>query len=152
MMTKSLGWSDLIGIVKRGNVDPPNRVERSEKEWRDLLSDDEFRIKVKAIIAEHDFWKELAKTYQINSKIRDEVTNQMKWTKKEIANIKTNAENEIIKLYSRTRHSPFDENHSCSLFVSSLTFLSARYEIVNLRNNAMHGRIVTSPEMSQMGK
>lgn len=39
-----LTWKDVLQFANKGNPDPPRRVEKTEKEWRELLTDEEFRI------------------------------------------------------------------------------------------------------------
>jgi peptide-methionine (R)-S-oxide reductase len=37
-------WSDVLNLAKKGNLAPDRRVEKSEAEWLEILSPDEFRI------------------------------------------------------------------------------------------------------------
>jgi peptide-methionine (R)-S-oxide reductase len=37
-------WADVIHYAVKGNLTPDNRVEKTEDEWRDLLSSTEFQI------------------------------------------------------------------------------------------------------------
>jgi peptide-methionine (R)-S-oxide reductase len=37
-------WLDVLQYAKNGSPKPPKRVEKSEEEWRSLLSEDEFYI------------------------------------------------------------------------------------------------------------
>ncbi|MCE2613144.1 peptide-methionine (R)-S-oxide reductase MsrB [Flavobacteriaceae bacterium D16] len=37
-------WKDVIRFSTRGNPEPDNRVEKTEDEWRELLTPDQFRI------------------------------------------------------------------------------------------------------------
>ena len=39
-----LTWKDVIRFSTKGNPDPDNRVEKTEKEWRELLTPEQFRI------------------------------------------------------------------------------------------------------------
>jgi peptide-methionine (R)-S-oxide reductase len=39
-----LNWSDIIKNSNENNVKPPRRVFKSEEEWKQLLSDEEFRV------------------------------------------------------------------------------------------------------------
>ncbi len=39
-----LNWNDVIKFTNHGNPTPPRRVEKTEAEWKALLSDEEFRI------------------------------------------------------------------------------------------------------------
>ena len=40
----SLTWSEVTHLAKHGNPSPPRRVEKTEAQWRDLLTDKQFRI------------------------------------------------------------------------------------------------------------
>jgi len=37
-------WSDVLQRVKDGNLTPPARVEKSDDEWRKILTDEEYYI------------------------------------------------------------------------------------------------------------
>lgn len=37
-------WSDVIRFATKGNLAPPKRVEKSEEEWRKILTEEEFTI------------------------------------------------------------------------------------------------------------
>lgn len=37
-------WKDIIHFAVNGNPEPPKRVEKSEDEWRAILSPEQFRI------------------------------------------------------------------------------------------------------------
>lgn len=39
-----MNWAEVIKFASEGNLKPPRRVERSEEEWRALLSADRFRV------------------------------------------------------------------------------------------------------------
>ncbi|WP_070138152.1 peptide-methionine (R)-S-oxide reductase MsrB [Crocinitomix algicola] len=39
-----LNWNDVIKYTNHGNPTPPRRVEKSEDEWRKVLTAEEFRI------------------------------------------------------------------------------------------------------------
>lgn len=39
-----LNWKDLISFAINGNPTPDKRVEKSEDEWRDILTPEQFRI------------------------------------------------------------------------------------------------------------
>ncbi|WP_040303474.1 peptide-methionine (R)-S-oxide reductase MsrB [Algoriphagus machipongonensis] len=39
-----INWNDVIKYANHGNPEPPKRVEKSEEEWRSLLSPEEYRI------------------------------------------------------------------------------------------------------------
>ncbi|PID50611.1 MAG: peptide-methionine (R)-S-oxide reductase [Proteobacteria bacterium] len=39
-----LKWDDVIGFARQGNPDPDRRVEKSNTEWRKVLSDEQYRI------------------------------------------------------------------------------------------------------------
>lgn len=39
-----MNWADVIRYASEGNLTPPRRVERSEEEWRELLSEDRFFV------------------------------------------------------------------------------------------------------------
>ena len=39
-----LTWKDIIHFSVNGNPEPDRRVEKSEAEWRELLTPEQFRI------------------------------------------------------------------------------------------------------------
>jgi methionine-R-sulfoxide reductase len=39
-----LKWEDVIQFASKGNPQPDRRVEKTEAEWRDQLSDEEYRV------------------------------------------------------------------------------------------------------------
>ncbi len=39
-----LKWTDVLAIVKNGNPPPRRRVERTDEEWQELLSPEQYRI------------------------------------------------------------------------------------------------------------
>lgn len=39
-----LNWSDIIEFVHKGNPEPDRRVEKTEEEWRALLTPEQFRV------------------------------------------------------------------------------------------------------------
>ena len=39
-----LNWNDVIAFASRGNPKPPNRVEKTDQEWKAHLSPDVYRI------------------------------------------------------------------------------------------------------------
>ena len=39
-----MNWKDVINFVSKGNPTPDNRIEKSETEWKALLSPDVFQI------------------------------------------------------------------------------------------------------------
>ena len=39
-----LNWNDIRQLAKNGNPAPPRRVEKTDDEWRELLSGDAYRI------------------------------------------------------------------------------------------------------------
>ncbi len=43
-MAINLNWADIIVRARDGNPAPPKRVEKTESEWRSLLSEDQFSI------------------------------------------------------------------------------------------------------------
>jgi peptide-methionine (R)-S-oxide reductase len=42
--TKILTWAEVLGRAAGGNPDPPRRVEKSEAEWREVLSPEAFQV------------------------------------------------------------------------------------------------------------
>lgn len=41
-------WAHVVAWARKGNPDPPRRVERSDAEWRAVLTPEQFRITRKA--------------------------------------------------------------------------------------------------------
>lgn len=39
-----INWNDVIKYANNGNPEPPKRVEKSEAEWKVILSSEEFRV------------------------------------------------------------------------------------------------------------
>lgn len=39
-----LKWIDVIRLSTKGNLTPPQRIEKSEAEWRKLLTEEQFQI------------------------------------------------------------------------------------------------------------
>ncbi len=39
-----ISWKDVIHFSTRGNPEPDRRVEKSEKEWQEILTPEQFRI------------------------------------------------------------------------------------------------------------
>ena len=39
-----MNWTDVLNFAKKGNLPPDKRVEKTEAEWQQLLTPDEFRI------------------------------------------------------------------------------------------------------------
>jgi len=39
-----LNWNDIIKFTVRGNITPDKRVEKTEEEWKGLLTSEQFRI------------------------------------------------------------------------------------------------------------
>jgi peptide-methionine (R)-S-oxide reductase len=37
-------WIDVLAFASKGNLEAPNRVEKTDQEWRDLLSVEEFSV------------------------------------------------------------------------------------------------------------
>ncbi len=37
-------WLDVLQYAKNGNLTPPQRVEKSEEEWKALLTEDEYEV------------------------------------------------------------------------------------------------------------
>jgi len=37
-------WNDILKITKQGNSSPPRRVERTDAEWRELLTDEQYQV------------------------------------------------------------------------------------------------------------
>jgi peptide-methionine (R)-S-oxide reductase len=40
----ALGWSRVVELAQRGNVPPPRRVEKSDAEWRRLLTPEQYSV------------------------------------------------------------------------------------------------------------
>ena len=43
-MTAVPTWNDILKIAKHGNPAPPRRVERSDAEWRERLTDEQYHV------------------------------------------------------------------------------------------------------------
>jgi len=39
-----LNWNDVLKYARQGNLKPAKRVEKTEEEWKSLLSDESFRV------------------------------------------------------------------------------------------------------------
>ncbi len=39
-----LNWNDVLNYARNGNATPTQRVEKTEEEWKSVLSDEEFRV------------------------------------------------------------------------------------------------------------
>jgi len=39
-----LKWIDVIRLSTKGNLTPPHRIEKSEAEWKKILTDEQFQI------------------------------------------------------------------------------------------------------------
>ncbi|NNE35916.1 MAG: peptide-methionine (R)-S-oxide reductase MsrB [Rhodothermales bacterium] len=39
-----MNWNDVIRYAKDGNLPPPKRVEKTESEWKAILTDEQFQI------------------------------------------------------------------------------------------------------------
>jgi len=37
-------WRQIVDLVRNGNAKPPRRVERSDAEWRAILTDEQYRV------------------------------------------------------------------------------------------------------------
>ena len=37
-------WTDVLNLAQKGNLPPESKVEKTDAEWQQLLSPDEFRI------------------------------------------------------------------------------------------------------------
>ena len=37
-------WNDILTITKQGNPPPPRRVERTDAEWRELLTEEQYHV------------------------------------------------------------------------------------------------------------
>ena len=42
--TSELTWSRVVELAQRGNLPPPRRVEKTDAEWRALLSEEQYEI------------------------------------------------------------------------------------------------------------
>ena len=40
----TINWNDVIKYANNGNPEPPKRVEKTEAEWKSLLSPEEYRV------------------------------------------------------------------------------------------------------------
>lgn len=43
-MTSDWKWSTVIGYARRGNPSPPNRIEKSDEEWKSILSPEQYYV------------------------------------------------------------------------------------------------------------
>lgn len=43
-MNEVLKWNDVLNFAKKGNPIPPKRVEKTEDEWRKILSEETFYV------------------------------------------------------------------------------------------------------------
>ncbi len=41
---KMMNWNDVIKYSKKGNINPDKRVEKTEEEWKSILTPEQFRI------------------------------------------------------------------------------------------------------------
>lgn len=39
-----MNWNDVLGYANHGNPEPPSRVEKTEAEWKALLTAEQFRV------------------------------------------------------------------------------------------------------------
>jgi peptide-methionine (R)-S-oxide reductase len=39
-----MNWNDVIKYANNGNLTPPRRLEKTEKEWREILNEEQFRV------------------------------------------------------------------------------------------------------------
>ena len=39
-----MNWNDVIKYANRGNLTPPRRVEKTDEEWKELLTKEQFKI------------------------------------------------------------------------------------------------------------
>ena len=44
MENKVLNWKDVLGFANNGNPEPDRRVEKTDSEWKQQLSEEEFYI------------------------------------------------------------------------------------------------------------
>lgn len=58
-----LYWNDVINFAKDGNPTPDRRVEKTIKEWREMLSAEQFRI-TRQKGTERSFTGDLCKVYE----------------------------------------------------------------------------------------
>jgi peptide-methionine (R)-S-oxide reductase len=40
----ALKWREVVELGRRGNVEPPRRVEKTDAEWRTVLSDEQYYV------------------------------------------------------------------------------------------------------------
>jgi peptide-methionine (R)-S-oxide reductase len=40
----AVGWDDVVGLARRGNLAPPRRVEKTDAEWRTQLSAEQYHV------------------------------------------------------------------------------------------------------------
>ena len=41
---ETVTWDDVVGLARHGNPPPRRRVEKTDAQWRALLTDEQFRI------------------------------------------------------------------------------------------------------------
>lgn len=39
-----MNWNDVLEYANKGNLTPPRRVEKTEVEWREILTDEQYQI------------------------------------------------------------------------------------------------------------
>jgi methionine-R-sulfoxide reductase len=39
-----MNWNEVIKLANNGSPQPPKRIEKTEKEWKSLLSEEEYRV------------------------------------------------------------------------------------------------------------
>ena len=39
-----MNWADVIRYANHGNLEPDNRVEKTEDEWKALLTEEQYRV------------------------------------------------------------------------------------------------------------
>ena len=44
MENKTLNWADVIRFANKGNLTPDRRVEKTEDEWKSILTPDQFHV------------------------------------------------------------------------------------------------------------
>ncbi|MFK7078358.1 peptide-methionine (R)-S-oxide reductase MsrB [Flavobacterium oreochromis] len=44
MDAKTLNWADVIRFTNKGNLTPDKRIEKTDDEWRNILTDEQFYI------------------------------------------------------------------------------------------------------------